>query len=497
MKHLFFILMAIVMLSSACSEDVGDQNGVVVDPGRQEQVVSRWGNKINDPYSVDNMRLAYVELMKDKGSSLSKSGVGMEHIAPTHLYIKFIPKNYDELQILENDSVLDAVPIPLDYDLEGFDGVYRDPDCPYGQPTYQYAVASLDYMLPNVEYVILDSLFMPLDNEHGEVSISKSVNYNDIWKEIEYESIKLTGNLSDYVEEVQVLSKRYHPKGTVTYFDNVLNRNVPVPNAKVHVNFSTHQYSTYTDENGGFTISDNFTFKVHFHVYFTNSNLTVYNGIRAYDDYIAASYGGKDTKCYDFCIDSDVKKAYATTHIAGYKFFNTNYGVDNNLGRKAKIGIIHDNDSRLINFINTSDFVHLYNIDHNRKSEFGAAINALEGLMLENINTSKFHIYHFDKRLQESWRAAVEEIVTSQYYSGYKAYDRANRGLIFDLMDNDFSASDKVSGYTIAQLQRYIKSIVTVDSDKQWNAFKQYVKSGKSSTEQANIDVLFNYWSSK
>lgn len=137
-KFLIISFVALLMLAAACSEPL-DEAAEELSPqneGAETPKMSHWGNKIEDPYSVTNMRLAFKELKKNSESGLSKAGVTEAQIVPTHLHLKFIPKNEEEWRILKQDTVLDVVPIPFNYDLEGFDGTYRDPDCPDGQPTY-------------------------------------------------------------------------------------------------------------------------------------------------------------------------------------------------------------------------------------------------------------------------------------------------------------------------------------------------------------------------
>jgi hypothetical protein len=53
------------------------------------------GEKLDNPYSVENMEKAYINL---KSSGYETPGVQIE---TTHLYIRFLPKNYDELSLLK------------------------------------------------------------------------------------------------------------------------------------------------------------------------------------------------------------------------------------------------------------------------------------------------------------------------------------------------------------------------------------------------------------
>ena len=257
-------LAAATLFAAACNEPLDEAAEEAATPQNEETATtkSHWGNKIDDPYSVANMRLACKELEKSPESSLSKAGVTEAQIETTHLYLKFIPKTFEELRMLEADTILNVVPVPLTYDLEGFDGVYRDPECPEGQPTYQYAVARIGYQLPKVEYEVLDSLFMPFEDDYDKEAISKHSKFRSIWDDLELESVKLTGNYSEEDYNPPSLSKRYHPSGKVTYVDDVRGE-VGVPNVRVHVNFSTHSHNFYTNEDGSFEANGRYTWSRH------------------------------------------------------------------------------------------------------------------------------------------------------------------------------------------------------------------------------------------
>jgi hypothetical protein len=94
---------AAALMFAACNEPLNDAAEVEKDSNEPEKVStkSHWGNKIEDPYTVTNMRLAFKELMKKGNNSLSKAGVSEQQIEPTHLHLKFIPKNDEEWRILK------------------------------------------------------------------------------------------------------------------------------------------------------------------------------------------------------------------------------------------------------------------------------------------------------------------------------------------------------------------------------------------------------------
>ena len=508
-KFKFLAFVAVIMMIAACSEPL-DEAAECTPPsndGAETPKMFHWGNKMEDPYSVSNMRLAFKELMKNSESSLSKAGIAETQIVPTHLHLKFIPKNDEELDLLEADSVLDVVPIPFNYDLENFDGVYRDPECPIGQPTYQYSVVKVDYKLPDVEYEVLDSLFM-LDGSESEYNgISKSMTTYRFWHALEYEALRLTDNLADYVPVS--LSKRYRPSGTVSFV--VGSDTIPVPNAKVHVNFSTHSHSCFTNEDGTFTISGHFAGKVHYHVYFKNSYMNVFERNLPYDKYDAASYGGRSSNpCNDFRINTPIKKAYATTLKAGYYFAKSNSPITKDIGRVMKMCVYDDgSDSTWMKFYNDCNTVSIVNYSSvfpNKRYEaipkykinYGAALNAIGAILLMNDGKGNHLVSEYNTYLQEGWRIAVEYFMTQDIFDYYQPKGYFSNRIIVDLIDDNNSLGDKVSGCTMLEIEKQLQNIVSItDKEKQWDTFKANLKKGKTTTMQKNIDALFEYWKDK
>ncbi|WP_144960600.1 hypothetical protein [Gillisia sp. Hel_I_86] len=86
------------------------------------------GKKLENPYSVTNMKKAYDNL---KNKSKNANNFNLD-IKATHLYIKFIPKSEEELSILKMDSTLILYTYPLDYEIIEGSGYYRDPNVPEG-----------------------------------------------------------------------------------------------------------------------------------------------------------------------------------------------------------------------------------------------------------------------------------------------------------------------------------------------------------------------------
>jgi len=59
------------------------------------------GEKLNNPYSVSIMLMAYKALMPQ-----TRFDINCDEISATHRYVKFIPKTEEELSLLKTDSTL-------------------------------------------------------------------------------------------------------------------------------------------------------------------------------------------------------------------------------------------------------------------------------------------------------------------------------------------------------------------------------------------------------
>jgi hypothetical protein len=274
---------------TACQKDEQD---LIVNENKQnvelENGMIRLGKKLDNPYSVDNMRKAYQQL---KDESRLKSGMVDEDVIKTsHYYVRFLPKNSLENSILLNDTVLELFTYPLDYEIEGEGVYYENPANLKGSSIWLYTVVPVDYSFPDVEYEVLEECFIP--DEDSEESTLKSKGYTNFLAELEYTAMEITGNLSDEEKEQSNLkstqgwrlpSKR-EPRGQIQVED--VNRvwnaassrweNVSsgafqgVMRVKVRAHRVVKIKSAWTDDNGNYHIDKGFRYNVHYSLIFEN-----------------------------------------------------------------------------------------------------------------------------------------------------------------------------------------------------------------------------------
>ena len=156
------------MISSCAKEAEISNQPVVIESG---ETVGKFilGEKLENPYSVDNMKKAYASLSPD-----TRAEVGGLEIEPTHLYVRFSPATIEELDLLKLDSTLHLYPYPLDYEItegEG-DNIYVDFSTENGRPVPHYASVEIGKPLPGgIACEVLEKLFIPDDYSDDAVQI--------------------------------------------------------------------------------------------------------------------------------------------------------------------------------------------------------------------------------------------------------------------------------------------------------------------------------------
>ena len=321
----------------------------IIPPGPIVSVVDDMAlvRKLENPYSVVNMRLAY------DGMSDVFEDVGLEEddITTTHFYVKFKPDNEEELQLLKQRYLdYDIYEYPLDYEMSGRVS-YHDPSLPDTVPTYQYmSIDSLAWNTiarpENVDFEVLERLYIPDEDLDIDISAcatrSGTLSYEEAIELLVNESMRLTGNLED--EEIDGngtmgSNDKWYPSGRITAYDNIVDGQVPLQGVKVRARrwFTTRK--AYTDADGYFQFDKGFKNKVKYSIVWEGSDWDLRDG------YIGqAIYEGPEKKgAWNLEIANDGYKSvrYAAIHRAVYRMIKgETYGLSRPLSR-LKISYIH------------------------------------------------------------------------------------------------------------------------------------------------------------
>ena len=279
------------------------------------------GRKLENPYSLENMRKA-LDLLPAE----SRSGFSAEDIQLTHLYVKFKPKNVDELDaMLWSDSSLDFYDHPLDYEVVSGGRYYHDPSLPEGVPTYYYVSIPVGHPIPEVcEYEILEELYIPDELTDYTRSLSPSF-INAIVKK----SFEITGN--EY--ECDAVATRsdsttrasYTYSGTIRAWDDIMNKYIPVPGALIKCTYWFTTVKAITNTNGYYTMVRESQNKYQYKIYWERDNQY---DIRDGELDQAITDGPKQTAGWSLDIGTSTPKDlnFATITRGAYRYFYGNRG---------------------------------------------------------------------------------------------------------------------------------------------------------------------------
>ena len=147
---------------ASCEDEEAFDSDVGSSQSKREMGIKegeiRLGEKINSPVTLRNMQRAADSLAQRNGMVL-RSATQLE---ATHLYVRFLPKDSAEYELLVGDTLLDPTPYPWDYELTEGDS-YHDPSLPWDAYQWQYTVVPAEHDLGKyeIDYEVLEELYMP------------------------------------------------------------------------------------------------------------------------------------------------------------------------------------------------------------------------------------------------------------------------------------------------------------------------------------------------
>ncbi|MDN5201218.1 hypothetical protein QQ008_07590 [Fulvivirgaceae bacterium BMA10] len=473
-----------------------------------KQHMVKLGKKLENPYSVRNMKKAW--------ESLQRKGRYRNHVnvRTTHLYIRFVPEDYGELDLLSKDSTLILWDFPLDHEREEGGVFYRDPTIPIDKPTYQYTAVEVDRNLPEVNYELLAELYIPEDDE--QIIIGRRSN---VITDLLRESFRLTGNEDDFDEpDLNSQRARWNPSGTIKVEDKRLGRFTGVSGVKVRVNRWFKTKEAITDKNGYFRTSSFSSSKVNYSIRWERNNYSIrLEGIGQ-----AVMNGPRlRKKAWNPEIKSapqEISHFHAFIHLGAEHYY---YGNILGLRRPPQNGTLkpqmkiaaysgkgqttHDDDRR---FLGIPNQIKMYRKD---LDDFILS----EERMYNTITHELAHASHWElrkgswdngtsDRLKESWAVGASWALTRMRYSSHNTFanlsfstirgvGKYNTPIFIDCIDHlnqgfgpfkqDF-AFDRVSGYTISQLEAVLQN------SRDLNQWKDNLKSSYSNPTEKYLDEL-------
>ena len=408
------------------------------------------GKKLENPYTVENMRQAYKNLKENltTASGREASNDNFE-ITTTHYYVRFLPTDEEQLLELESDTTISLTDVPIDFE-EAFVGdYYHDPSVPDSNYTWLYTAVPLEYNFPNtIQYEKLADLFLPPDED--TLSSSGRLVDNDFFELLETEAMRITGNLD---EELSAYSEgdyttfsaaRWWPQGRITVLENAINRTVGVAGARVNARKWFVVKHTYTNSGGHFrmgSVSGKIKYSVQFR---DNGNFKVKAGNWFWTARHRGQVKYKGTR-WNQHFSSGHSQFYAQVQNAAYDYYNDvwrDYGITRpgtvNLSAKyyKQASSQFRIPARYLPFWSTIRITRINSRGNNRGSVgiYATTIHELTHLAhykldpavftgIERIECEEMFCgkikFNFRERsmLTESWAEGVETIVTNDRYN--------------------------------------------------------------------------------
>jgi hypothetical protein len=328
MKKMFAILALATVFIYGCQKDENLVNDDLADEttsSTEGEVVL--GEKLENPYSVKNMKKALKALNEN---NLLKSVATDDGIEATDLYVRFLPSTEEELDQLKEDTTLELFDYPLDYEIEEGGEYYHDPSLPDTAITWQYTSVPVNFQFPDIEYEILDSLYLYDEDDNSTKSVS--VSYFD-WVKLEDKAFEITGNLEeDSDTTLSEKSSKWRPSGTITA------NGMPVVGCKVRARRLLKVKTTYTDNNGDFS-TGSFRHTVNYSIKWERGDFDIrsgtwgqayYNGPKRHSAWILNITGGASLRyafIHQAAVDYFYRNPFGTSSPLESKWYRSNLKI--------------------------------------------------------------------------------------------------------------------------------------------------------------------------
>jgi hypothetical protein len=273
MKKLILILMFFGVIS--CSKnDMETQEINILSNARIEGNIPDegemiLGEKVTNPYEIKNMQKALESLKKRKIEASSLE------IEPNYKYVRFLPKDKNEYDKINNDPNIDVFEYPLDYKIVKNGNKYKDKSLGKSEFSWLYSAVPISMEFDKkIKSEVIDLLYLPegngRDDEYVKTMKNKGSSHENLLKELENESFSIFGD-GKYGKPQSTKSGRvaeWYASGRIRVQDERMSYNestnqyikttggwVPVPGCQVRGNRWFTTKTTLSLEDGTFFIN--------------------------------------------------------------------------------------------------------------------------------------------------------------------------------------------------------------------------------------------------
>ena len=270
------------------------------------------GERLNNPYSIQNMQAAYNQVMATRGDAIDEVT-----LQPNLLYVRFLPQDSADVAFLQ-ESGLELFDYPLDYDIVVMGDSYHDPSLPDTALTWQYSCVRPGFTFPDMTYEVIEECFVP-DEE------TSSTRAGIDWDEVEETAIQNADLPEKYMSSGTSATRaaaKVNPKGKFRVEDG--NGGLyPIEGAKVRCNYLVNISTTYTKADGTYEIPKAFSHDPNYSLIYENTKDFVIWGNMSVLSPADHRFGSRDKSglTKDIKTDDDAWK-WAVINVAACDYYN-------------------------------------------------------------------------------------------------------------------------------------------------------------------------------
>ncbi len=184
----WFVLLFVATTAFVSCESTSIEDRTPSQSAEPTQVMTVLGKKLANPHAPEVVRQAFESVQKSNPEIAQNVHMDFN---PTHMYVKFLPKDVAQLDELQQLYGFELDNIPAFYEFETLGDYYHDPSVAAGLPTYQYATLPVNTKLPStISHEIVEQLILIDYSEQ----INGTTKYNeDFMLLLRHAQYRLTG----------------------------------------------------------------------------------------------------------------------------------------------------------------------------------------------------------------------------------------------------------------------------------------------------------------
>ena len=510
----------LLALMTSCNNEPDESKNTSPSTTREKDYYLKLGRKLENPYSVKNMRRALDSVKGKMKTSKFAKGADEFDIETSHVYVKIEPKNEVEEALLKSDTTQIFFDYPLDYEFpeEVSEQIGTNNKDSIGS---YYVAVPKDYVFPEgIKKEVLEELYIPEQDpyfenmpETGKVNKASIKSKEDLLGNLLIAAYTLTHNEKQLGLESSktskigwwVFGKKWRPNGRITMWDNSLNREVPVDGAQVLIRQWFTVDSGITNANGDFS-TGTVRGEARYIIQWERQHYDIRNGWLGQAETRGPS---ENNRSWNYSVSGNDDRQYAMIHRAAHHYYYKDIKglfrppLISQLPSRMKISAMHsaadgiNGDTSHWRQDLTAGILPMIRIYARNYCDeyYGTTIHELAHASHCSMGTWTYEATN--DKVKESWARGVQWDLSRMVYPNYDA-DYPNLPnytlVVRDLIDNDGyfekrgNYGEFASGYTIAQLE---KSLI---GQKTFNDWKNKIKNDYENPTENNLDKVFDYW---